>query len=207
MTGRLEPRGGWTAEGCSIDRAIQLLGTRSTLLILREAHYGTTRFEDFASRVGVSEPVAANRLRELVAEGLLVREPYREPGQRTREEYRLTAKGSDLVTAVTALMQWGDRWLAPAGGPVALRHEGCGGLVHAELRCERGHEPRSNELGLVAVRGRFASSQQPGTARAAPSTTAPPTTVTSTTAASTTAASTTATSTTAASTTEENRHA
>jgi DNA-binding HxlR family transcriptional regulator len=174
LTGVLEPRGGWTAEGCSIDRAIQLLGTRSTLLILREAHYGTTRFEDFASRVGVSEPVAATRLRELVAEGLLAREPYREPGQRTRDQYRLTDKGSDLVTVITALMQWGDRWLAPAGGPVALRHEGCGEFVHAELRCAHGHQPPSHELELVAVRGHFSN------VHTGPASTVGPTTVTPT---------------------------
>jgi DNA-binding HxlR family transcriptional regulator len=163
LTGVLEPRGGWSAEGCSIDRAIALLGTRSALLILREAFYGTTRFEDFATRVGVSQPVAASRLRELVAEGLLEREPYKAPGQRTRDQYRLTAKGSDLVTVITALMQWGDRWLAPGGGPVALRHEGCGELVRAELRCAHDHPTPPHELELVAVRATNATQPAPST--------------------------------------------
>ena len=64
-----------------------MVSTRSAFLILREAFYGTTRFDDFAERVGISEPVAAARLRELVDEGLLEREDYREPGQRTRQRY------------------------------------------------------------------------------------------------------------------------
>src|SRR5881227_2449525 len=108
MTGTLEPRGGWTAERCSIARALDVVSTRSAFLILREAFYGTTRFDDFAERVGISEPVAAARLRELVDEGLLEREDYRDPGQRTRQRYKLTEKGEDLLPALAALMQWGD---------------------------------------------------------------------------------------------------
>src|SRR5260370_22997261 len=92
LTGPLDPRGGWTAERCSIARALDVVGPRSAFLILREAFYGTTRFDDFAARVGISEPVAAARLRELVDEGLLEREAYREPRQPTRQRYRLTTK-------------------------------------------------------------------------------------------------------------------
>ncbi len=88
MAGPLSPRGDWTASRCSMASALEVISSRSAMLILREAFYGTTRFDDFAERVGISEPVAAARLRELVDDGLLVREPYREPGQRTRMEYR-----------------------------------------------------------------------------------------------------------------------
>src|ERR1700758_1355838 len=90
LTGALDPRSGWTAERCTIAKTLELVSTRSALLIMREAFYGTTRFDDFAERVGISQPVAAARLRELVDEGLLEREDYREPGQRTRQQYRLT---------------------------------------------------------------------------------------------------------------------
>ena len=85
LTGALDPREGWTAERCTIAKALEVVSTRSAFLILREAFYGTTRFDEFAERVGISEPVAAARLRELVDEGLLEREDYREPGQRTRQ--------------------------------------------------------------------------------------------------------------------------
>src|SRR5947209_10483127 len=139
MTGTLEPRGAWTADRCTIAKALEVISTRSAFLILREAFYGTTRFDDFAERAGISEPVAAARLRELVDEGLLEREDYREPGQRTRQRYRLTPKGADLFPALAGLMQWGDRWLDDRGGPVELRHHGCGEPVSVQLRCAAGH--------------------------------------------------------------------
>src|ERR1700722_12395412 len=93
LTGPLDPRQGWSAANCPIARTLDLVGTRSALLLLREAFYGTTRFADFAERVGISEPVAAARLHELADHGLVERVPYQEPGQRTRMEYRLTGKG------------------------------------------------------------------------------------------------------------------
>src|ERR1700689_1585198 len=97
LSGALSPRGRWTATACSLAKALEIVSSRSSLLILREAFYGTTRFDDFAERVGISEPVTAARLRELVGEGLLEREPYQHPGQRTRMAYRLTDKGAELL--------------------------------------------------------------------------------------------------------------
>lgn len=134
-------------------RALNVVSSKSALLILREAFYGTSRFDDFAQRVGISEPVAAARLRELVADGLLEREPYREPRQRTRMEYRLTDKGAELLPALVALMQWGDRWLAPDGPPVVLRHRGCGETVQAELRCSAGNATGAADLDLATGPG------------------------------------------------------
>ena len=149
MTGTLEPRGAWKAERCPIAASLDVLTTRSAFLLLREAFYGTTRFDDFAERAGLSEPVTAARLRELVEHGLLEREDYREPGQRTRRRYRLTDKGADLFPALAALMQWGDRWLAERGAPVELRHHGCGEPVAVELRCAAGHAVTPGELDLA----------------------------------------------------------
>jgi DNA-binding HxlR family transcriptional regulator len=148
LVGDLSPRSGWEATRCSIAKALEIVSTRSAFLLLREAFYGTERFDDFAERVGISDPVAAARLKELVANGLLVREPYREPGQRTRYAYRLSEMGAELFPALVALMQWGDRWLAEDGGPVELRHRDCGAAVHTELRCEHGHEVSSGEIEL-----------------------------------------------------------
>jgi DNA-binding HxlR family transcriptional regulator len=152
LTGELDPRENWTAKRCTIARSLEVISTRSAFLILREAFYGTTRFDDFAARAGISEPVAAARLRELVDEGLLEREDYRDPGQRTRQRYRLTEKGADLFPALAALMQWGDRWLDDHGGPVELRHRGCGETVRVELRCNAGHEVGTEELDLARRR-------------------------------------------------------
>src|SRR5260370_308655 len=117
LSGPLDPRGRWQATACSVARALDVISSRSALLILREAFYGTTRFDDFAERAGISEPVAAARLRELVGAGLLEREDYRDPGQRTRQGYRLTEKGADLFPALAALMQRGSRGLDDRGGP------------------------------------------------------------------------------------------
>jgi DNA-binding HxlR family transcriptional regulator len=154
LTGRLEPRDAWVADRCTIARTLDVVATRSAFLILREAFYGTTRFDEFASRVGISDAVTAARLRELVDDGLLEREDYREPGQRTRQRYRLTEKGADLFPALVALMQWGDRWVDDRGGPVELRHRGCGGSVGVELRCSAGHAVEADELDLAARRRR-----------------------------------------------------
>ena len=148
MTGSLEPRSGWTADRCPIAGALDVVSTRSAFLILREAFYGATRFDEFAQRVGISEPVAAARLRELVRDGLLEHVPYREPGQRTRQGYRLTPKGADLLPTLVALMRWGDRWLDEPGR-VELRHHDCGEPVGVTLRCAAGHEVPSAELDLA----------------------------------------------------------
>jgi DNA-binding HxlR family transcriptional regulator len=154
LTGMLEPRSAWKAERCTIARALDVVSTRSALLIMREAFYGTTRFDDFAERVGISEPVAAARLRELVDEGLLEREDYREPGQRTRQQYRLTPQGADLFPVLVALMKWGDRWLDDRGGPIELVHRDCGEPVNVSLHCDAGHEVGSGEIDVARRRHR-----------------------------------------------------
>jgi DNA-binding HxlR family transcriptional regulator len=149
MTGALAPRGDWVARHCSIEKALEVVHTRSAFVILREAYYGATRFDEFSHRARLSDPVTATRLRELVSAGLLVREPYREPGQRTRDRYRLTEMGAELLPVLVALMQWGDRWLQEDGPPVALRHTACGEPVTAQLRCAGGHEVGPGEIDLV----------------------------------------------------------
>lgn len=135
----------WNSDACSIARTLELLSSRSAFLVLREASYGTSRFDDFATRANISEPVAAKRLAELTDAGLLEREPYKEPGQRTRNRYVLTEKGRDLLPALIALMQWGDRWLE-GDGPMVVTHRDCGEEVRAELRCAAGHEVGRGEL-------------------------------------------------------------
>lgn len=118
LEGPLADRSRWRATHCSIGRAMAVVGSRSAMQILREAYYGTTRFDDFADRVGITDAVAAGRLKSLVAEGILDKQPYQPPGQRTRYEYVLTPKGRDLLPAVLALWQWGDQYLQDDGGPL-----------------------------------------------------------------------------------------
>jgi DNA-binding HxlR family transcriptional regulator len=133
-------------EHCSIARTLQVLGDRWTLLILREAFVGVSRFEQLQKRLGVARDVLTTRLSRLVEEGVMERVPYREPGQRQRFEYRLTERGLDAYPIIVALMAWGDRHRAENGPPVELVHRDCGAVVAPELRCERGHPVELHEI-------------------------------------------------------------
>lgn len=140
LAGRFADRDAWTAEGwCTIERALKLVGTRSAMILLREAFYGGRRFDELARRTGLSDAVAAKRLTQLVDDGLLRQQPYREPGSRTRQEYVLTDRGRSLFPVVVALMSWGAGLDAPPGG-VELVHAGCGAPVTAAVRCAAGHD-------------------------------------------------------------------
>ncbi len=148
-------RDAWDLEPDSVQRALDALTPRSAGRIVREAFYGTRRFDDFARRTGLTPAVLSARLRDLVEHGLLERSEYREPGRRTRQEYRLTAKGRDLGVALVALLDWADRWLpGPAGPTVALSHGGCGAPVRAVLSCAAGP--------VVHRRGEVAAEPGPG---------------------------------------------
>jgi DNA-binding HxlR family transcriptional regulator len=119
---------------CSIARALEVLGERWTLLIVRDALLGLRRFDDFQHSLGVARNVLTDRLGRLVEAGVLERIPYQQ--RPPRHEYRLTAMGRELAVPLLGLMHWGDRHLAgPAGPPRLTRHRGCGGELHAELVC------------------------------------------------------------------------
>ncbi|MDG4778880.1 helix-turn-helix domain-containing protein [Micromonospora sp. WMMD961] len=149
-----DDRDSWSTANCSVARAMDIVGSRSTVLIMREALLGTRRFDDFVRRVGVGEPAMAARLKEMVAANLLERIPYREPGQRTRHEYQLTRKGRELLPVITALRTWGDTWTADEAGPsVTATHHDCGEPVRAVLRCAAGHHVESGDIDINAGPG------------------------------------------------------
>ncbi|MEO3829783.1 helix-turn-helix domain-containing protein [Actinomadura sp. B10D3] len=147
MEGPLADLSAWKPEHCSLVKALEVVGTRSALLILREAYYGTTRFSDFARRIGITERVVARQLRHLTEAGLLVRRPYRDEGGRTRDEYVLTDMGRDLLPAVLSLMQWADKHLQEEPPLLHVEHE-TGAPVRVELRSETGHEVDLENLGI-----------------------------------------------------------
>jgi DNA-binding HxlR family transcriptional regulator len=113
------PRFLYDLEHCSIRRALDVLGEKWSLLVLREAFYGLCRFDDFARALGCGRGVLSARLKTLTEAGILERREYKEPDQRARAEYRLTDKGRDLFPALLALSQWSERWTPPPDGPVA----------------------------------------------------------------------------------------
>lgn len=149
--GVLADRSTWRLENCSIGKSMDVIGTRSSMLILREAFYGTTRFDDFARRTKVTEAIVAARLKDMTDIGLFTKRPYREPGMRTRYEYLLTEKGRDLVPAVFALMQWGNKHLqGEDGGPLRLVERGTGEPVVIGPRTGSGRSLDLEDLAIVA---------------------------------------------------------
>jgi DNA-binding HxlR family transcriptional regulator len=125
---------------CSVARTLDVVGERWSLLVLRELFLGVRRFESIRAATGAPRAVLADRLRALVDAGILTRREYRDEGARTRHEYRLTEAGRDLQPALTALMQWGDKYRSmPGGPPLVVSHAGCGAPVRARLVCDEGH--------------------------------------------------------------------
>jgi DNA-binding HxlR family transcriptional regulator len=125
---------------CSIARTLEVAGEPWSPLILRDVFVGITRFDDIQQDLGISRKVLAERLRHLVAHGVLERRPYSE--RPPRHDYVLTDKGRELADVLLAITAWGDRWTAgEAGPPVLIRHRACGELTHAELRCAHCGEP------------------------------------------------------------------
>src|ERR1700761_620949 len=130
---------------CPIERAIGLVGSRSAMLIMREAFYGTRRFDDFVQRVEMAPATASAHLRALTGAGLLRRQPYREPGGRTRDEYALTPAGTDFMPVVFGLFEWGRRH-TDARPLIEFAHAGCGHPVAVQVRCSAGHELGPDEI-------------------------------------------------------------
>lgn len=148
LAGPLADRPAWSTEECSIGKAMGVVGSRTAMLLLREAFYGTTRFDDFAERVGVTDAVAATRLKQLVELGVFEKRPYREPGQRTRHEYLLTQMGRDLFPVVAALMQWGNAHLQHSGGPLALVEQETGEPVAVRAVTAAGRALDVEDIGV-----------------------------------------------------------
>ncbi|MGX7678947.1 winged helix-turn-helix transcriptional regulator [Jatrophihabitans sp. DSM 45814] len=126
---------------CSIARSLGVIGERWTFLILREAFDGATRFADFRDRLGVAPDVLTDRLTTLVEYGVMTREPYQEPGTRSRYAYVLTSSGQDLRVALGALQQWGDEHLPRQDGPtIERRAQDTGRPLHVGYIDDRGRE-------------------------------------------------------------------
>jgi DNA-binding HxlR family transcriptional regulator len=104
---------------CSVARALGEVGERWSLLIVREAIMGATRFEAFHAALGIARNILTDRLNALVSDGILGKTASKESARIF--DYRLTEKGWDLYGVVAALMHWGDRWLPQeSGAPVII---------------------------------------------------------------------------------------
>ena len=119
---------------CSVARSLEILGDRWVFLILREAFFGEHYFDRFRSNLGIATNILSERLRSLVDNGVLEKQPDEDDARRIR--YRLTAKGLDLYSVTLALIAWGDKWLSDEDGPpLKLRHKTCAHRLHPQIRC------------------------------------------------------------------------
>jgi len=144
---------------CSVAQCLEVVGEWWSLLIVRDALLGVRRFDDFQARLGISRNILNDRLQALVGSGVLDRVPYQD--NPPRSEYRLSEKGRDLWLVVTEMRQWGDRWAAPKGPPLQMRHTACGRVVEAVPVCSHCGAPLTGgsvtlEPGPGAEAGDFA---------------------------------------------------
>ncbi|NKY42987.1 winged helix-turn-helix transcriptional regulator [Nocardia cerradoensis] len=102
----------WSENACPIARAMSVLGRRWSVLIVREAMLGRSRFSEFRDRLGIASDVLSARLSDLVASGILEVVEYRQPSDRTRSRYVLTDAGRDLAPVLAAIGQWGHAHVA-----------------------------------------------------------------------------------------------
>ena len=118
---------------CSVAQCLEVVGEWWSMLIVRDAFLGVTRFDQFQQRLGISRNVLNQRLAHLTAAGVLEKTRYSD--HPPRYDYRLTTKGRDLWPVLTAMRQWGDRYAAPAGPPLEVVHRECGQICDAVLIC------------------------------------------------------------------------
>jgi DNA-binding HxlR family transcriptional regulator len=158
---------------CSVAQALDVLGDGWTLLVMREAFFGTRRFADFAAALGIAKNVLTQRLDHLVERGLLARVDAGQHG--VRYEYELTPMGKDLATVMTALRQWADRWILGEGREPLLVYDRRTGRPIPRLRITgedgvplagRDLELRPGPGASERARSRFSSTRLP--ARRAP---------------------------------------
>jgi len=128
--------------------ALDVVGDFWTLGLLRCAAFGFNRFGEFQSELGVASNILADRLGKLVEAGVMSRTPYR--SNPPRHEYRLTARGRELVPVIVALKSWGDRHLEGEEPVGFVRHRGCSSAVSAAVLCpDCGGLPGVEELEVV----------------------------------------------------------
>ncbi len=131
---------------CSAARALDLLGDRWSLLLIREVAFGTRRFDDFAAHLGIARNVLSVKLVSLIEAGILEQRPLKQDAKRLG--YHLTDMGKALLPVLVALVQWGDRWLqTPDSIPIRFTDRATGSeLAPMRLRNSAGKEVAIREL-------------------------------------------------------------
>lgn len=125
---------------CQIARTLDIIGEKWSLLIVRDALRGKTRFSEFRDGLGAPTDILTNRLGKLVDAGILEKRPYRMPGDRARFSYHLTPRGESLLVVVAAMIQWGDEFNPSPQGPAS--------------RVVDAHDDRELRIGFLDTDGR-----------------------------------------------------
>ncbi|MBP2705849.1 helix-turn-helix transcriptional regulator [Microbispora sp. RL4-1S] len=125
----------YEGQDCALARALELVGERWTLLVIRDAFYGVTRYSDLVAHLDIPRAVLSDRLQTLTAAGVLERRRYQDSPP--RDEYVLTEMGRELWPAVYALSRWGGRHLSPDGPSRAYTHAECGTRLDPAGGCPR----------------------------------------------------------------------
>ena len=146
---------------CSVAQCLEAIGEWWTPLLIRDLFMGVSRFDDFQARLGISRNILTERLNRLVELGVVDRIPYQQHPE--RYDYRLTDKGADLWLVMTAMREWGDRWVAPQGPPLEVVHRTCGHLTTIVPICsECGEVLERRDLRMVDGPGARERSVLPG---------------------------------------------
>ena len=144
------PRTDLSNLSCSIARSLEVVGARWTLLIMREALAGRTRFAEFRQALGIAPDVLSERLTTLVEYGVMTKQPYQEPGSRARFSYHLTPAGRELLVVVGALQQWGDAHVPrPEGPTVERRGRADNAPLHVAFVDPAGREVALDDVAMV----------------------------------------------------------
>ncbi|MEN3279755.1 MAG: hypothetical protein V7607_895 [Solirubrobacteraceae bacterium] len=145
-------------QDCSLARALEAIGERWTLLIVRDAFYGVRRFSDFQAHLDVPKAVLSDRLSGLVDDGILERRP--DPDRAGRHVYELTAAGRDLWPVLHAMLVWGGRHRFPNSR--LFRHVACATEIDERGACPKcGVVPGPEDLEMATRPGRGALRDDP----------------------------------------------
>ncbi|GAA5543496.1 MULTISPECIES: winged helix-turn-helix transcriptional regulator [Brucella/Ochrobactrum group] len=137
---------------CPSARALDVIGDWWSLLIVREAFDDVTRFSAFQKNLGIARNILAERLRKLTGEGILESVP--DPNGGAHQEYRLTAKGRDLLPVVVALRQWGEKHLFTPEEPHSRLVDSVSGhdIAKLDVRAQDGRVLSVDDVVLIKVR-------------------------------------------------------
>lgn len=144
-----------TTVDCSIQRTLDDIGDRWTLLIIRDLFRGVRRFSRIQEDLGIAKNLLTDRLASLVDDGVVEKVPYQD--RPVRHEYKLTEKGRALSPALVALMRWGDQWIGDGLAPTELVHDECGTRLELQPWCTTCNVP----VGPVQISSRPGPGRHP----------------------------------------------